>query len=398
MKMQELKFKIQKKDVVILVPFILLIILSTYLWTNHHQKVERVLYLAQLPIIKKTIQCSNESPNFMWSLMQKVVSEQKSMSNQVAYLSPNGKLFHCESGWEDGFKGQRILNVKSRFRYASVTKVVTSAMILDLVNEGKLSLDDKLIDLIEIPEPKDKRIKQITIAMLLQHSAGFDRMKTFTPMLTMDKKPWCPSNLNYLSKEILDFEPNTQYQYSNVGYCLLGAVIEKVTHLSYRDAVEKKYSLTKRYMKFVNNDFLPDEIQYDYRYEAFYGNSWRTKFDFKDSLSAVGGLSGSAAQMVLLTRDMLKASPLNILARTPQPCAINLSDGCYGFALEPYQRKGSNFTIYNKSGYFPGVETDIFVDDQGGILAVFRGATTPQRKSLTEFRKSIYNLLEAYYN
>src|SRR5690606_24348047 len=145
-----------KKDVVILVPFILLIILSTYLWTNHHQKVERVLYLAQLPIIKKTIQCSNESPNFMWSLMQKVVSEQKSMSNQVAYLSPNGKLFHCESGWEDGFKGQRILNVKSRFRYASVTKVVTSAMILDLVNEGKLSLDDKLIDLIEIPEPKDK--------------------------------------------------------------------------------------------------------------------------------------------------------------------------------------------------------------------------------------------------
>lgn len=395
--MKNTRFNLEKKDIIFLSLLITLIVFSTYVWTNYHQKVERTWYYVQIPFIKRTVHCSDQAPDFMYTLMHETISKQKSMSNQLAFLSPDGVFHHCESGWEDGFKGDKLITVDSRFRYASVSKVVTSAMILDLVNQNKISLEQKLVDIIDLPKLKDERIREITVAMLLQHSAGFDRMKTYTPMLTMGKKPWCPTNIEYLAQETLDFEPNTQYQYSNVGYCLLGAIVEKVSNTSFRQAVEQRYHIAQRNIRFVDNDFLLEEIDYDYRNENFYGRFWRTQFDFKDSLSAVGGLSGSAKAITLLAKDMLKEKPLNILSRAEMPCAINLSEGCYGYAMEPFQKKGSNFTIYNKSGYFPGVESDIFVDDQGGVLTILRGATTPNRGSLAEFRKNIYEHLDSFY-
>lgn len=334
----------------------------------------------------------------MESLMRIAILEQRSLNNQLVYLEPEGAMHHCESGWEDGFNGVRPITVNSRFIYASVSKIVTSAMVIDLINQGEITLEQKLTEIINIPEPKDARIKNITIAMLLQHSAGFDRLKTYTPMLTMGVKPWCPKNIQKLANVKLDFDPGTQFQYSNVGYCLLGAIVEEKTNMSYREAVEKKYKIADRKIKFIDNNFLNDEIQYDYRNENFYGNFWRKEFDFTESLSAVGGLSGSAKQITLLAKEMLQEKPLNILSRDIIPCAINQLDSCYGYALEPFQKKGKNFTIYNKSGYFPGVEANIIIDDQGGVLTIIRGATTPERESLVEFRKSIYDFLEFHYH
>lgn len=389
--------KLQKKDVLILGPLIILIIVGTYLWTNHHQKVQRAWYWAQYPLIKRSIHCSDQAPVFMHELMNLTVKQQKSMSNQLVYLSPNGQLYHCESGWEDGFLGERPINADSRFRYASITKMITSAMILDLIEQNKIRLDQPILEILPVPAPQDKRIEQITVEMLLQHSAGFDRNKTYTPMLTMGKKPWCPTQLDELAKVKLDFDPNTQFKYSNVGYCLLGAIIEQVTQLPYRTAVEQKYQLSAYHMQFVDNDFLADEIRYDYRNESFYGEFWRTKFDFKDSLSAVGGLSGSAKQLVLLTQHILQTQHKNILQHSKTPCSNHLWGGCYGYAMDPYQATGQAFTVYHRSGYFPGVETDLFVDDHGGILAILRGATTPQRSELEAYREQIYQQLLSYY-
>ena len=85
---------------------------------------------------------------------------------------------------------------------------------------------------------------------------------------------------------------------------------------------------------------------------------------------AVGGLSGSAVGVVRATVPLLQGTPFNLLSRRTMPCAINLLEGCYGYALLPYQRTGHDFTQYGKSGYFPGVEADIFADDKGGVLAI----------------------------
>lgn len=390
--------KITKRDIVVCGFLILFLGVATYIHTNKYVWLQRnVIYKIQIPFALKSIHCSESSPKFLYDLMRYIVQEQGSLNNQISFKDRNGKLYHCESGWEDGFNGKRPITVDSRYRYASVSKVVTSAIVLHLVNKGKISLDQKLLDIIDVPEPKDQRIKKITVAMLLEHSAGFDRFKTPTPMLTMGKKPWCPTKLANLSNVTLDFEPNTQFQYSNVGYCLLGAIVEKVTGQSFREAAEEIYDLKERNIKFIDNDFLADEIQYDYRFEDFYGSFYKNKFDFKDSLSAVGGLAGSAQAMTVLIADMLKEQPFNILNRNKSPCAIYLIAGCYGYALlpfEPNSHLGKDFIVYGKDGYFPGVETDVFVDDKQKILVILRGATVENRQDLHTLRRKAYDALE----
>lgn len=390
------KKSIIKNSLVILF-FLAIILIVTYMYTAQHKRLNQMSYGFQLPFIQSSVRCSEDAPAFLYDIMDNLISKQKSISNQIVYQDSN-KLFHCESGWEDGFQGDRPLTVDSRFRYASVSKVVTSAMVLNLVNQGKLHLDDKLVDIINIPPATDERINDITISMLLEHTAGFDRFKTNTPMLTMDAKPWCPTDLSVLAKTTLDFDPNTQYQYSNVGYCLLGAVVEQTTHHSFQQSAQDIYQLDTRNIKFVGKSLLPDEITYDYRYEEFYGADYYTHFDFEDSLVAVGGLAGSAKAMVELTRDMLNERPLNILSRSATPCAIDKFEGCYGYAMVPYQMSGHDFTIYNKSGFFPGVNTDIFVDDQGGILALYRSASTPNNDVKQQLHKKVYLSLEGFYN
>ena len=76
----------------------------------------------------------------------------------------------------------------SLFRIASVSKPFTSAAIFQLMERGKLKLDDKAFEFIRI-QPHleagaevDPRLWQVTIAQLLQHSGGFDRGKSFDPM------------------------------------------------------------------------------------------------------------------------------------------------------------------------------------------------------------------------
>ncbi|QIC77026.1 hypothetical protein FSC17_11830 [Acinetobacter indicus] len=131
--------------------------------------------------------------------------------------------------------------------------------------------------------------------------------------------------------------------------------------------------------------------------KIFYSDFWRTKFDFKDSLSAVGGLSGSASQLAKLTKHILVQQQGNILQQGKTPCANHLWGGCYGYAMDPYQATGQNFTIYNRPGHFPGVETDLFIDDQGGIFVSLRGASVQHYDSLTEYRRIIYDALLQHY-
>lgn len=386
------KIKMTKKDVFIIVLLISIICAMTYIHTNSPLTFKRLMIYTQMPAVKSGIRCSTNASDMLIDIMNLTI-DQKSLNNQLVFISKNGELSHCESGWEDGYQGKRPITVDSRYSYASVTKVLTSAMILKLVNEGKLQLNDKLVDILGIKELDDPRVADIDVAMLLEHRAGFDRFKTYTPMLTAGKKPWCPTDLGQLSGVKLDFEPNTQFQYSNVGYCLLEAVIQKTQNKPYEQVADDMYGISQRGMKFIQDSMVAGEIEYDYRFEDFYGKGFRVNFDFKESLKGTGGLTGSAKAMALLLKELIQERPYNILSRSHNPCAISVNEGCFGYALKPYQATGSNYTLYNKDGHFPGVETDVFVDNQDNILVVYRGASVQDSTTLADFRIQIYHIL-----
>ena len=140
------------------------------------------------------------------------------------------------------------VTAESRFRIASLAKPFTAAAILKLVEGKKLALDDPafirlpLKSLLPADATPDERLALITVRQLLQHTAGWERDKTYDPMFRTKQiatelglaPPAGPRDIlrHHLGKP-LDFDPGTRYAYSNFGYCLLGRLIEEISGETY---------------------------------------------------------------------------------------------------------------------------------------------------------------------
>ncbi|MFC5741766.1 serine hydrolase domain-containing protein [Dyella tabacisoli] len=122
------------------------------------------------------------------------------------------------------------------FRIASVTKMFTAATILKLAELGKLSLDDSLAKYL----PDFPNATGITLRELLSHTAGIsDITKDPTPGFTR-RDADTATLIAEIRKRPPSFAPGTGWAYSNAGFILLGAVIEKVTGEPWYDALQKQ--------------------------------------------------------------------------------------------------------------------------------------------------------------
>jgi CubicO group peptidase (beta-lactamase class C family) len=137
----------------------------------------------------------------------------------------------------------------SQFRIASISKLVTAIGIMKLQEEGKLSLSDKvfgpdgILNDSYFGEPKDKRVYSITVAQLLSHEAGWTQRygdQMFMPLVVAEKmgvKPPVDTKtiVRFALNKRLHYTPGTGKAYSNLGYSILGLIIEKVSGMSYED-------------------------------------------------------------------------------------------------------------------------------------------------------------------
>ena len=165
-------------------------------------------------------------------------------------VTRNGRLVYARGfGLADRQSGDPVLPT-SRFRIASLSKPVTSVAILQLVEAGRLKLDDPVAEILGLePEVDAKRSRRVTVRQCLQHTGGWDRSDSFDPMFqsirisrVLDTKaPAGPAEvIRFMQKWPLDFDPGTRYAYSNYGYCLLGRVIEKISGQSYERYVQAR--------------------------------------------------------------------------------------------------------------------------------------------------------------
>ena len=166
-------------------------------------------------------------------------------------VSHNGRIVYNRSfGYADRDKKIPV-QPTSLFRIGSISKTITAVAVLQLVEKNKLKLDDKVFDVLKLEEPQgipfDKRWKAVTILELLQHTGGWDSGKSFDPTgpwPTISKEMHLKSPgdhagiIQYMLRKPLQFDPGTQHQYSNFGYCLLGRTIEKISGSSYEGYVK----------------------------------------------------------------------------------------------------------------------------------------------------------------
>jgi N-acyl-D-amino-acid deacylase len=140
----------------------------------------------------------------------------------------------------------------SLFRLASISKPLTSVAIMQLVEQSKFGLDDRVFEVLPakdwLPEKYDERLRSVTIRHLLQHTAGWDRQASFDPISRISDVsrvvnkplPVGPAEvIRYTLTLPLDFDPGTRYAYYNVDYLLLGRIIEQASGKPYEAYVKE---------------------------------------------------------------------------------------------------------------------------------------------------------------
>jgi D-alanyl-D-alanine carboxypeptidase len=157
------------------------------------------------------------------------------------------------------------------YRLASITKEFTAAAILHLAERGRLSLDDPISDY--LPDyPGDGQ--RITIRQLLSHTSGLSDASVL-PLLEESGGVGIDRNelIDLVAAQPLDSEPGAEHSYSNVGYILLGILIEHVTGRAYADYIEKEIL---RPLGLDRTFQCPDEQRPDngwaHGYDIQYGN------------------------------------------------------------------------------------------------------------------------------
>lgn len=124
-----------------------------------------------------------------------------------------------------------------RFRIASISKVITATVVLQLVEAGVLELDHPVgarLGRVVGAEVTDPAIKAITVRQLLSHTSGFpDYQATFFGGGARS----CPEAARRGLTGGLVGPPGTVYEYSNLNFCLLGQLIGEVAGLPYQRAV-----------------------------------------------------------------------------------------------------------------------------------------------------------------
>jgi N-acyl-D-amino-acid deacylase len=199
----------------------------------------------------------------------------------VAY---HGRLVYARGFGCANLEKHEPVRPASLFRIASVSKPFTATAVMRLVEQGKLQLDDRVFPILNL-QPHlehaarlDPRWHEITVRHCLQHTAGWNRDKSFDPMGAEAAErvaralrvplPVHPREIiRYMMGKPLDFAPGTAYAYSNFGYCVLGRVIEAVSGKPYHEWVRQTIlaPLGIRDMQLGKNllrDHAPGEVQY----------------------------------------------------------------------------------------------------------------------------------------
>lgn len=261
--------------------------------------------------------------------------ENKTPGLQYVVVGATGSRFEYAGGWADIAKRVPMTLDTTMMAY-SMTKTITAVAVLQLVEQGKLGLDDELDRYVPGTPYRDRLI---TIRHLLAHTAGlpnpiplrwahlaaedahFDEAAALAQVLAQNPK--------------LKSAPGEKFAYSNIGYWLLGKVVEQVTGQSYVETV-RSYILRPLGLAPAALDFvIPDPARHAHGYLAKYsllnlfkrllidakfwngyaGNWLRFNAHHLNG-PAFGGLVGTARSFGRFLQDQLQTDSVLLNAQT----------------------------------------------------------------------------------
>ena len=199
-----------------------------------------ILFLA-LSLLVNLAFAQQKDDKQLFADFDKMLSEQfkTNETGATALVSRKGQIIYKKAFGMANLEYNTPMKVDNIFRIGSITKQFTAVAILQLMEQGKLNLQDSINKFIpDYPTHGHK----ITIEHLLTHTSGiqsYTNMKDFEKKMTLDLTP--TELIDYFKKEPMEFAPGTKWNYNNSGYFLLGYIIEKVSGKTYPQYIEENF-------------------------------------------------------------------------------------------------------------------------------------------------------------
>ena len=338
----------------------------------------------------------------------------------------SGIVLIAENGDEKYHKAFGLANretkeqntITTKFDIGSMNKSFTKTVILQLLEEGKLKMTDTLGKYIS-GFPKNAASK-ITIMHLLKHKSGYSQYwgDDFEE-LTIDEKR-IPGLVERIKKLRLHFEPGSDVMYSNSGYVLLGAIIEKITGKTYHqnviDRIITPLKLTETYV--IDKHLVPNKtVGY---YKDMKGNI-STNIGFTEVPNPDGGFQSTPRDIVKFYTEYFYGSKLlsksiknnstffggNIKNRTNGKASF-MAGGFPGTNTAYYEVLRDKISII----VFANMDEPVAEQLGAGILALIRGeqAKKPslpanqniykhyKKHGLKSVEENFYNLIENFHS
>jgi CubicO group peptidase (beta-lactamase class C family) len=252
----------------------------------------------------------------------------------------------------------------TKFRLGSITKQFTATAILQLVEQGKLSVDDPISKYYADAPPAWAKV---TIKHLLTHTSG---IPSYTGLPTFFEKnsklPLTPEGLIKLTRDLpLEFEPGSKYAYDNTGYIILGYVIEKLSGQTYADYVVQ-HIFTPLGMKDTGYDVSGVILRH--RASGYQGSKdgWKNA-DYLDMTLpyAAGSLYSTTGDLLIWDRALIDGKILSPASRQAMFTDYGHNYG-FGWRIDPlagHERVGHG-------GGINGFSTGISRYPKDGVVAI----------------------------
>jgi CubicO group peptidase (beta-lactamase class C family) len=318
-------------------------------------------------------------------------------------VTKNGKLVYAKGFGLSDKSANTPVTTESRFRLGSLSKTFTGIAVMKLVQDGKLSLDDKVFGDGGILEndfgtpPYSVNVADMQLRHLLNHTSGSWGLNTGGEVID--------NNPAYTHKQFFDWlidnrpnpkEPGTFYDYSNTGYSLLGRIIEKVSGKPYIDFIKEDLMAP---LDATQTDIgATTEAETKSKEVKYYGQGNDASFVYNMSFlrrDASGGLISTATDLLKLITavdgfpsrpDMLDAPTITELTRVPSGLTNN-SDYACGIAIWSAQHLWYNY------GSMPGIRSGFMRHDNGMCIALLLNSRVDPSSGETAFAQAMQNLM-----
>ena len=303
----------------------------------------------------------------------------------LAIRGPEGGEFLAAG--DASLEQPRPLGPEDRFRIASVTKAFTAAVVMQQIEEGRLSLDDTVERWVPGLLAKGD---SITVRNLLGHTSGlpeYTKDEKFIEAFTSGEDLSPREIVSFVSSEPLAFEPGTRYEYSDTDNIVLGLIIEAATGRSYEQELHSRIlePLGLQATTLPNSAQMPDPHAQGYQYDPEGGGAGKpenvtTALDPSAAWASGALIStpGDASRFfgALLGGELVGSEELEQMKQTMAGEGSPSGPGIKRAGLGIFSYELPCGKVWGHTGQFPGYQAFAAATPDGrGALAIMVNAT-----------------------